>query len=365
MSVARPVLEVRAIGKRYGATVALQDVSFALNAGEVCGLLGENGAGKSTLVKALSGVVVPDTGEMRVGGAPFRPRDITAARAHGVSTAFQELSLVPTLSVAVNLFLPRPATNRAGLVPMRRLEQDAARILAAHGVADIHPATPVGDLALGQRQRVEIVRAMFREPRVLLLDEPTAALADRDWLFALIGRAVANGASILYISHKLDEIRKLCRRCVILRNGRKVLDSELAAMSDEDIFSNMAGRSLVEEFTTAASAICEDQPPALAESHLIGDGVDDISFALAPGEILGIAGLEGHGQSRLFTSLVGLHPLRGGRIAVAGVPRAMRSPRAARAARPGAGPRGTQDRGAIRGSDHDRQYLPAGRRSGQ
>jgi ribose transport system ATP-binding protein len=332
MTFVKPALEVRAIGKRYGATVALQDVTFALLPGEVCGLLGENGAGKSTLVKSLSGVVVPDGGEMRVGGAPYRPRGITGARAHGVAAAFQELSLVATQSVAVNLFLPRPMINSLGLVPRRRLEREAGRILEAYGVAGIDPATPVGELALGTRQRVEIVRAMRQQPRVLLLDEPTAALADREWLFGLIAAAVENGTSILYISHKLDEIRRLCRRCVILRNGRKVLDSQVAEMTDDAIFSSMAGRSEIEQFTTAPSAIRAGSPPALRASRLAADGVDDVSFSLAPGEILGVAGLEGHGQSRLFGALVGLHPLRSGMIEVAGVPRAMRSPRAARAA---------------------------------
>jgi ribose transport system ATP-binding protein len=332
MSVSRPVLEVQAIGKRYGATVALHQVSFSLNAGEVCGLLGENGAGKSTLVKALSGVVVPDNGEMLVGGAPYRPHDIIEARNHGVASAFQELSLVSTLSVAVNLFLPQPATNRIGLVAMRRLEQQAANILLAHGVTDVDPATPVGELPLGQRQRLEIVRALFQDPRVLLLDEPTAALADREWLFGLVGTAVANGTSILYISHKLDEIRRLCRRCVILRNGRKVLDSDVAAMSDDEIFSRMAGRSVVEQFTIAPSAVRKEATPVLKVSGLVGDGIDDVSFSLAPGEILGVAGLEGHGQSRLFQALVGLHKLRGGSIEVSGVPQMMRSPRTARRA---------------------------------
>jgi ribose transport system ATP-binding protein len=330
--MAKPVLDVRGIGKRYGATVALHDVSFALLPGEVCGLLGENGAGKSTLVKSLSGVVVPDSGEMRVADAPYRPRGINGARAHGVAAAFQELSLVATQSVAINLFLPRPMTNRLGLVPRRRLEREASRTLEAHGITDIDPAAPVSELALGMRQRVEIVRAMRQQPRVLLLDEPTAALADREWLFGLIAATVAKGTSILYISHKLDEIRRLCRRCVILRNGRKVLDNPVAEMTDDEIFSSMAGRSEVEQFTSASSATRADSGPALRASHLVGDGVEDISLSLGRGEILGVAGLEGHGQARLFRALVGLHPLRSGTIEVEGVPRAMRSPRAARAA---------------------------------
>ncbi len=332
MSSTPPVLEVRGISKHYGATVALRDVSFVLNAGEVCGLLGENGAGKSTLVKTLSGVEVPDSGALFLAGSEYRPRDRNDARRQGVATAFQELSLVSTLSVAVNLFLPDPAVNRAGLVAMRRLEQQAARILAAHGVSEIDSAALVGELTLGQRQRLEIVRAMFRRPRLLLLDEPTAALSDRDWLFDLVGNRLAEGAAILYISHKLDEIRRLCRRSVILRNGQKVLDRPVAEMSDDEIFRSMAGRSVVERFVAAPSAVRTDAQPALSASRLSGDGVEDISFTLMAGEILGVAGLEGQGQARLFRSLVGLYPLRSGRIEVAGCGRMVRSPRAARAA---------------------------------
>ena len=326
------VLEARSISKRYGATVALSDVSFALNAGEVCGLLGENGAGKSTVVKAISGVIPPDTGEIRLAGSPYRPRDNNDARRQGVATAFQELSLVPTISVALNLFLPRPGVNFAGLVARRRLEREAKKLLAEYGITEIDPAAPVAELPLGQRQRLEIVRAMFRRPRLLLLDEPTAALSDRDWLFALIARVLAEGASVLYISHKLDEIRRLCSRCIILRNGHKVLDSTVADMSDDEIFRNMAGRSAVERFVAASSSMRTEAPPAMRAANLIGDGVDDISFSLQPGEILGVAGLEGHGQSRLFKCLVGLHPLRSGRIEVGGTPRTLRSPRASRAA---------------------------------
>ena len=327
-----PVLHACALSKRYGATVALSDVSFALNAGEVCGLLGENGAGKSTLVKVLSGVISPDTGEMRLANASYRPRTINDARRQGVATAFQELSLVPTLSVAINLFLPSPALNPVGLVARRRLERDAASLLADYGITEIDPAAPIADLPLGQRQRIEIVRAMFRRPRLLLLDEPTAALADREWLFRLIACAVTKGTSILYISHKLDEIRRLCSRCIILRNGCKVLDSAVVDMGDEEIFRSMAGRSTIDRFVSKPSAVRAAVPPALRATHLVGEGVDDISFSLQPGEILGVAGLEGHGQSRLFKSLVGLYPLRSGRIEVGGVARALRSPRAARAA---------------------------------
>ena len=332
MASCDPVLKLAGIGKRYGATVALHDASFSLDPGDVCGLLGENGAGKSTLVKILSGVVAPGSGEMTLSGRNYRPRTIVEARQHGVATAFQELSLVPTLSVATNLFLPRLDRTGIGLVSQRRLEDAAAALLADHDAFDIPPSTPVGELSLGTRQRVEIIRAMRQRPRVLLLDEPTAALSDREWLFRLIDRMVADGVAILYVSHKLDEIRRLCRRCVILRNGRKVSDTQVAEMTDGEIFSSMAGRSVVETFVAAPSSARRDRPAALRADHLVCDGIDDASFSLAPGEILGVAGLEGQGQSALFKALVGLQPLRGGTIEVGGTRRRLHSPRAARRA---------------------------------
>ncbi len=323
------LLDIRAVSKHYGATTALEGVSFRLHPGEVCGLLGENGAGKSTLVKLLSGVVAPDSGEILVNGAKFAPQTIVEANVHGVSTAFQELSLVPSLSVAVNMFLPRPRRNWLGLVSTRDLEVRAGEILEEYGVLDIAPSTLVADLPLGMRQRVEIVRALHRRPAVLLLDEPTAALTDREWLFRLVERVQASGGSILYISHKLDEIRRLCRRCVILRNGRKVQDSQVSAMSDDAIFSSMAGRSIVETFTERAPVIRAGEKPALEAKGLVGRGLSGVSLSLAPGEILGVAGLEGHGQSNLFRALVGLQPLHKGSIAVNGTETAIRSPRGA------------------------------------
>jgi ribose transport system ATP-binding protein len=228
------------------------------------------------------------------------------------------------------MFLPRPKLNRLGLVSRRQIEQEAEQILQAHDVTDISPAALVEDLPLGMRQRIEIVRALWRRPAVLLLDEATAALSDREWLFGLVDRMLQANTSILYISHKLDEIRRLCQRCVILRNGRKVLEDEVAEMSDEAIFSSMAGRSMVEISTRQSSSARPGATPVLEASHLKGPGIDDIGFVLAPGEILGVAGLEGHGQSRLFKALVGLSPLEQGTIAIEGVPTRIRSPRQAR-----------------------------------
>jgi ribose transport system ATP-binding protein len=238
--------------------------------------------------------------------------------------------LVPSLSVATNLALPRPDRNVIGLVSAREMQRQAEATLAHWGVTDIRPSDAVGALPLGVRQRVEIVRALARNPSVLLLDEPTSALSDREWLFGLIERVLKEGVSILYITHKLNEIRRLCRRCIILRNGRKVLDRDLATMSDDDIFTNMAGRSVVETFTRRASSIHEARAPRLRVDELSGQGLNPVTFALAPGECLGVAGLEGQGQSALFRTLVGLSPAKAGTMEIDGVVTRIRSARDAR-----------------------------------
>ncbi len=325
-----PVLDIRNISKRFGETIALNQVSFALQRAEVCALLGENGAGKSTLVKCLSGITRPDSGDIQLHGQSFRPQSAIDANAHGISTAFQELSLVPSLSVALNLFLPRPEHNRMGMIPMRRLESRAADLLAHHDITDIPPMAVIRDLPLGMRQRVEIVRALSRHPTILLLDEPTAALSDRDWLFRLIEKALQDGTSILYISHKLDEVRHICRRCVVLRNGELVLDDRVANLTDEAIFHSMVGRSAPRRTAPGISAMHADVPPTLQVKNFSGPGIEDVSFSMYPGEILGVAALEGQGQSQLFKALVGLSPLKGGKIVVNGTAHNIRSPRQAR-----------------------------------
>ena len=329
---AAPSIRIEHLSKRYGATIALDEVSFSIQPGEVCGLLGENGAGKSTLVKILSGVVKPDRGQVWLGDRPYQVKDCQTAKAHGVATAYQELSLIPTLSVAVNLFLPNPETNAWGMISNRSLEQKAAEVLDGFGVRDIPPSALVEDLSLGLRQRIEIVRAMLCKPRLLLLDEPTAALSDREWLFNLIDQFVLDGSSIIYISHKLDEIQRVCQHCVILRNGQKALETRVKDLSPNQVFSCMAGRSLVEAFPEDATSVKEGEEPILQVNRLSCEGLKDISFSIKPGEILGVAALEGQGQSSLFRALVGLVPLKEGQISVNGRPKAISSPRNARRA---------------------------------
>lgn len=322
----RPAVEIRDIAKSYGPTIALDGVSFDLRAGEVHALLGENGAGKSTLVKALSGVVRPDRGEMRIGGQAYRPSDILDARGLGVATAFQELSLLPNLSVAENMMLPRMPRGRLGMVTHSGAERAVSEMLDRHQLDHIDPAATVSTLALSDRQRLEIVRAMGHATRLLVLDEPTAALADVEWLFALVRRMQAMGTAILYISHRLGEVRALCDRATVLRNGRSIGTVDLSGSSDDDIFQMMVGRSShavrSRAFATAAAL-----PPALEARGLSAGALKDASFTLRPGEIVGMAGLEGQGQRDLFRSLVGLVPTRAGTVLVDGEPMTIRNPR--------------------------------------
>ncbi|SHO66988.1 ribose transport system ATP-binding protein [Pseudoxanthobacter soli DSM 19599] len=328
----RPPLsrEMRASGvsKSYGATVALEHADIALKAGEVHALLGENGAGKSTLVRIFTGAVIPDRGEMQLHGETYAPRSILDARRSEVATAFQELSLVPNLSVAQNFLLPALAGHGSLLVSRRHVIARGAEILARHGLVRIDPAARVGDLPLAERQRIEIARAIENAGRVLILDEPTASLAETDWLFEQIGKARSRGVAILYISHRLAEVREICTSATVLRNGRSIATVGLGSSSDGDIFEMMVGHR-VEHARRPARVAGSKSAARLAAEDLTGHGLRGVSLQLGEGEILGVAALEGQGQRGLFRLLAGLETPTGGAIRIDGKTAAYRSPRAA------------------------------------
>ena len=325
---ALPYLRAEGLSKAYGATIALSHVSFEVHAGEVHALLGENGAGKSTLVKILSGIVLADQGRLEVDGQPFKPGNLLGARAAGVSTAFQELSLLPNLSVAVNLMLPNLLKGPTGINSMRRNEQAAAALLQEFGVSTVDPASLVADLSLAEKQRVEIVRALSHRPRLLVLDEPTAALADPGWLFDIVERLTKEGVAILYISHRLAEVRRLCRRGTVLRNGRSIATVDLTDTPDAEIFRMMVGTSQDERKHQSISNR-QSRGPRLSVKGLTGRTVHDVSFAVGDGEILGVAALEGQGQRPLFRMLAGLEPITAGSVTVDDKTADLRSPSAA------------------------------------
>ena len=322
-------LRATGLSKSYGATVALENADITLNSGVVHALLGENGAGKSTLVRILTGAVRSDGGSIALHGQPYAPATLIEARAQGVATAFQELSLVPNLSVAQNLLLPSMPRGPLGLVSSRKVLQGGADILARHGLERVDPAAQIASLPLAERQRIEIVRAIENARRVLILDEPTAALAETDWLFERIRLAMSRGVAVLYISHRLAEVREICTEATVLRNGRSIASVGLGEASDGDIFEMMVGRRVDHHARSRTVLAASTDVARVSLDGLTGHGLHDISFDLRPGEILGLAALEGQGQRGLFRMLAGLESPDAGRISVDGKTVSLPSPRAA------------------------------------
>ncbi|KAF0251005.1 MULTISPECIES: sugar ABC transporter ATP-binding protein [Pseudomonas] len=323
-----PVMQVLGLRKSYGPTNALGGVSFQIRPGEVHALLGENGAGKSTLVKILTGVVSPDHGSMTFKGAPYSPRSILQARAAGVTTAFQELSLLPNLTVAENLALPRLLKNWTGLNSDAKSCQAAAATLLRFGLRELNPSTLVSELTLADRQRLEIVRALSHSPSLLILDEPTAVLPSTDWLFDLIKKETAKGTAVLYISHRLNEIRQLCTQATVLRSGCSIKTTDLHDTDDSKIFEMMVGQrmdSKQKQSSDEANKFSNDGP-RLRVRGLDAGMVKGLDLDLYPGQIVGLAGLDGQGQCDLFHALYGLIHKRSGTTEIEGKTVTIRSP---------------------------------------
>ena len=325
------VLEMRGIRKAFPGVVALAGVDLTLCAGEVHVLLGENGAGKSTLMKILSGAYRKDEGDIRFGGVTREihgPRD---AHAFGVRIIYQELSLVPCLSVAENIFLGEAPTRFAGVIDRGRLHAAARDVLSDLGM-DLAPDTPVQRLSLAQRQMVEIAKALrdastSDAARILVMDEPTSALTSRevDQLFALIRRLAVRGVAIVYITHRLDEVYQIGQRVTVLRDGCHVATNLLSDVTVGELVRLMANRDVGEHFPKERRAPGDE---ILALDHVGRDPLlKDISLSLRAGEVLGIAGLLGAGRTELARVIAGADVADRGRIVVRGKPAALTSPR--------------------------------------
>lgn len=323
-----PRMVVHGVRKSYGATTALAEANIELLAGEVHALLGENGAGKSTLVRILSGIESPDAGTMLLDGVPYQPKTIRDAQANAIATAFQELSILPNLTVAENLLLPTLPTTWLSGVDKANINSTAARWLAEYGLQHINPKAITGQLSLAERQRLEILKALLRGQKLIILDEPTAALPDTDWLFTQLKRATEKGTSVLYISHRLHEIREICDRATIFRNGRYISDVALENASDGDIFALMAGRASSHQADSSTSSAVAGQVRLGAE-RVCGGRVKEVSFELRAGEILGVAALDGQGQRDLFHLICGEARIQSGQLTLDGRPFRPRSPLAA------------------------------------
>ena len=297
------VLSVSGVGKTYSEPV-LAGVDLALRAGEVLALTGENGAGKSTLSKIIAGLVPPTAGRMRFLGADYQPHSRREAERLGVRMVMQELNLVPTLSVAENLFLPR-LPHRLGWISRPGLHAEARPVMAQVGLGDIHPGTPVAHLGIGHQQMVEIARNLIGSCRVLILDEPTAMLTahEVELLFLQIERLKRQGVALVYISHRLEELARIAQRVAILRDGCLVRTGEMKDFTAAGIVRQMVGREVGEHLEFGPRPAGETLLRVAGLSR--GRAVQDVSFEVRGGEILGIAGLIGAGRTELLRLIYG------------------------------------------------------------
>ena len=319
-------LRLRSIAKRFGATIALDGVDLEVAPGEVHALIGENGAGKSTLMNVLSGVLAPDSGSMAIGGQPYAPRGPADARARGIAHIHQELALCAHLSVAENILLG-VEPSRGGYLRRDAMNERAAALLADFGRSEIDPRTRVGALSLADRQVIEICRALARDARILLMDEPTSSLqrADVTRLFETIVRLRDRGIAIVYISHFLEEVREIASRFTVLRDGRSISSGGLASVDDRELIAMMVGEA------QTRTSVPHRQLPAAAAQRNVAETLLSVhpqvllevenlaspprlraaSFSLHRGEVLGIAGLVGSGRSDLIRALFGLQRATG------------------------------------------------------
>ncbi|MDH7561000.1 MAG: sugar ABC transporter ATP-binding protein [bacterium] len=322
------------ISKSFPGVQALKEVSFDVNAGEVHALVGENGAGKSTLMKILSGALTPDAGTILLAGHPTSFQNPRQAQEAGIGIIYQELTLVPELTVAQNIFLGREPLRRSGIVNKGRMERMAAELLAQLHIA-IPPSALVRNLRIGQQQLVEIARAVSRAACVLIMDEPTSALSQAETaaLFEVLNRLRNQGIAIIYISHRLGEVFHVADRISVLRDGRLVGTVPAAQTSRAEVIRMMVGRELstfhAHHPAPRSGAVLQVERLTLeAELPGLPPVLRDISLEVHEGEILGIAGLLGSGRTELLECLFGLHPLRmGGRILLHGAPICLSSPR--------------------------------------
>src|SRR5438128_1642362 len=322
-------LEARGVTKRFDGVVALDGVGFEANAGEVHALIGENGAGKSTFIKILTGAVRPDEGDVTLFGSPLHARSPRDAAAHGVAAVFQDLSLVPDLTVAENVWFRREPLTLLGTISRRALRRRTHELFKRLDFPPIDVDAEVRGLSVAERQLVEVAKAVAGEPRVLILDEATSALSPKEvrWLLGLARRLAESGMIVIYISHRLGEVREVADRMTVFRNGHSVGTVERAGASEDEIVSMMLGRRLERLYPDKVQTATDRIALGVRELRF-GHRLRGIDLDVHVGEIVGVGGLQGQGQLELFLSLFGVLRARG-TIEVGGEPVKIASPRQA------------------------------------
>lgn len=337
-SSADVLLTVEGVGKRFAGVTALNDVSLDVKRGEILGLLGENGAGKSTLLKILSGVQPPSSGRIVFDGQEYRPSSPQEAKQLGIVTIYQELSLIPTLTVAENIFIGRAPTGPFGLVNWRRMEREARDIIARVGLT-LDPRIPVSSLSVAEQQLVEIARALSLDSRLIIMDEPTSALTESEvqTLLSIMDRLRKDGVAIMFVTHRLEEASFICDRMTVLRDGK------LAGHLDREDGKPVAIPRIIERMVGRAASELYARP---SEIHVAGDVrlsvrglrtvrnpdaphaivLDGVDLDLKAGEILGVAGLVGSGRTELARAIFGADRIAAGEMTLEGRPIAPASP---------------------------------------
>jgi ribose transport system ATP-binding protein len=323
------VVEMKDISKSFFGVKVLDDVNFSVKSGEIHALAGENGAGKSTLMKILQGVYSMDSGEIQIAGKAVDIDSFQTARNHGIGMVFQEFSLIPNLSVAQNIYLDREQKNRFGFFDEAKTIREARKVMEELGL-DIDVAVKVSSLGRAYQQLTEIAKAIAGDAKILILDEPTASLAKHevDSLFMVLNQLTARGVSIIYISHRMDEIYQVCHRITILRDGKLINTSLLKDITPVEVIAHITGRKDVEMLSHDHRPVDRTKEPVLRVTSLrVGNRVNDISFELFSGEILGLAGLMGSGRTELVRALFGLDRKDSGQIDIRGERVNVKNPR--------------------------------------
>jgi ribose transport system ATP-binding protein len=313
------LLEMDHIKKEFPGVMALRDVSFQLRAGEVHALLGENGAGKSTLIKVLGGIYSSDGGEIRINGKPVKIESVHDAQVNGISVIHQELVLVPHMTVAENIYLGREPLSAQKTVDFKKMNADVRQILDSFEL-DIKPDEEVSNLTIAQQQMVEIIKALSFNARILVMDEPTSSLSEKDvgFLFDTIKKLKKNNVGIVYISHRMSELKQITDRITVIRDGEYIGTRDTTAATTDELIAMMVGRQLTNYYTRDFGESGE----TVLEVRGLSDGklLRDVSFELKRGEILGFAGLVGAGRSEVMKCIFGIDPFLKGEILVDGKP---------------------------------------------